>query len=77
MRRSVESEMRTMQNSWGSVTRLAQDRQKWRDFVGALDTTTHDDDDDDDTIRRSMTLLLSEVLENVCAMSGSARRKQN
>ena len=28
--------MKAMQHSWGSLTRLAQDRQRWRDFVAAL-----------------------------------------
>ena len=30
--------MKAMQHSWGSLSALAQDRQKWRDFVAALDT---------------------------------------
>ena len=38
-RRTVEYEMKAMQHSWGSLTKLAQDRQRWRNFVGALDTT--------------------------------------
>ena len=38
-RRTVESEMKTRQHSWGPLTRLAQDRQRWRDFVVALNTT--------------------------------------
>lgn len=38
-RRTVESEMKTMQHSWGSLTRLAQDRQRWRSFVAALHTS--------------------------------------
>ena len=38
-RGTVKAEMRAMQHSWGSVRRLAQDRQKWRDFVAAMDTT--------------------------------------
>ena len=38
-RRTVEAEMGAIQHSWGSLTRLAQDRQKWRDFVAAQHTT--------------------------------------
>ena len=38
-RRTVESEMKAMQHSWGSLPRLGQDRQKWREFVAALNTT--------------------------------------
>ena len=40
-RRTVESEMKAMQHSWGSLTRLAQNiaKQKWRNFVAVLDTT--------------------------------------
>ena len=39
-RRKLESEIKVMiQHSWGSLSRLAQDRQRWRDFVAALDTT--------------------------------------
>ena len=38
-RRTVESEIKAMQHSWGSLTRLAQDRQGWRSFVAALHTT--------------------------------------
>ena len=37
--RAVESEMKAMQHSWGSLMKLALDRQMWRDFVGALNTT--------------------------------------
>ena len=40
--------MNAMQYSWGSLTRLAQDRQKWRDFVATLNTTVPDEDYDDD-----------------------------
>ena len=38
-RRTVESGMKAMQHSLGAFIRLAQDRQKWKDFVVALDTT--------------------------------------
>ena len=38
-RRTVESEMKTIKHSWTSLTRLAQDRQRWRNFVAALHTT--------------------------------------
>jgi len=38
-RRTVEIEMKAMKHTWRSLTRLAQDRQRWRDFVAALDTT--------------------------------------
>ena len=38
-RRTVEMEMKEMQCSWDSLTRMAQDRQGWRTFVAALHTT--------------------------------------
>ena len=38
-RRTVEGEMEAMKHSWGSLARLAQDRQGWRNFVAALHTT--------------------------------------
>ena len=38
-RRTVENEIKNMHSSWGSLTRLAQDRQGWRDFVAAQHTS--------------------------------------
>lgn len=38
-RRTVEYEMGAIQHSWGSLTRLAQDRREWRAFVAAQHTT--------------------------------------
>ena len=38
-RRTVEMEMKELQCSWDSLTRMAQDRQGWRNFVAALHTT--------------------------------------
>ena len=38
-RRTVEDEMKDMRQTWGSLTKLAQDRSKWRAFVAALNTT--------------------------------------
>ena len=35
-RRTVDSEIKAMQHSWGSLTRLAQNRQEWKNFVAAL-----------------------------------------
>ena len=35
-RRTVEGEMKTMNNTLGSVEKMAKDRQKWRTFVAAL-----------------------------------------
>jgi hypothetical protein len=35
-RRTVEGEMKTMNNTWGRVKKMAKDRQKWRTFVAAL-----------------------------------------
>ena len=35
-RRTVEGEMKKMNHSWGSIQRLASDRQGWRSFVAAL-----------------------------------------
>ena len=37
--------MEANQYSWDSLTRLTQDRQKWRDFVVAKGVVAHDDDD--------------------------------
>ena len=38
-RRTVEGEMKVMGQTWGSITRMAQDRDGWRAFVAALNTT--------------------------------------
>ena len=35
-RRTVDSEIKAMQHSWGSLTRLAKNRQEWKNFVAAL-----------------------------------------
>ncbi|GFS15578.1 endonuclease-reverse transcriptase [Elysia marginata] len=35
-RRTAEAEAATMGQSWGTLRTLAQDREKWRDFVAAL-----------------------------------------
>ena len=35
-RHTVEGEMKTMNNTWGTVEKMAKDRQKWRTFVAAL-----------------------------------------
>ena len=35
-RRTVEVEMKKMNHSWGTIQRLASDRQGWRSFVAAL-----------------------------------------
>ncbi|XP_025085353.1 uncharacterized protein LOC112558855 [Pomacea canaliculata] len=40
-RRTVEAEMKTLNHSWGTVGKLAQDRQKWRNFVAALRADWH------------------------------------
>ena len=37
-RRTVEKEIKDLKMTWGSLTRLAQDRQKWKSFVAALHT---------------------------------------
>ena len=34
--RTVEGEMKEMNNTWGTVEKMAKDRQKWRSFVTAL-----------------------------------------
>ncbi|GFR86170.1 hypothetical protein ElyMa_004193200 [Elysia marginata] len=34
--RTAEAEAATMGQSWGTLRTLAQDREKWRDFVAAL-----------------------------------------
>ena len=38
-RRTVEGEMKDMRMTWGSLTKLAQDRSQWRAFVAALNTS--------------------------------------
>ena len=35
-RRTREAEMKKMNHSWGTIQRLASDRQGWRSFVAAL-----------------------------------------
>ena len=40
-RRTVETELKTMQHTWGTIQRLAQNRQTWRSFVAALRATRH------------------------------------
>ena len=35
-RRTVEAEMKNMKHSWGTIQRLASDRQAWRSFFAAL-----------------------------------------
>jgi len=35
-RRTVEAELKTFQHTWGTIQKLAQDRQEWRTFVAAL-----------------------------------------
>ena len=35
-RRTVEGELKTLHHTWGSVQKLAQNRQQWRSFVAAL-----------------------------------------
>ena len=35
-RRTVEGELKTMNKTWGTVEKMAKDRQKWRTFVAAL-----------------------------------------
>ena len=41
-RRTVEVEMKKMNHSWGTIQRLANDRQGWRSFVAALNASRHD-----------------------------------
>ena len=40
--RTVETEMKKMNHSWGTIKRLASDRQGWRSFVAALFTIWRD-----------------------------------
>ena len=35
-RRTVGWELKSMNNSWGTIEKMAKDRQKWRTFVAAL-----------------------------------------
>ena len=39
-RRTVENEMKLMQHSWGTLTRLAPDKQGWRSLICCC--PTHD-----------------------------------
>ena len=40
--RTVKAEMKKMNHSWGTIQRLASDREGWRSFVAALYTGWHD-----------------------------------
>ena len=40
-RRTVEAELKTLNHSWGTVEKLARDRQEWRTFVAALRADRH------------------------------------
>ena len=40
-RRTVEGELKTFNHTWGTIQRLAQNRQKWRTFVAALHANWH------------------------------------
>ena len=40
-RRTVENEMKSLDHSWNSMQRLAQNRQEWRSFVAALHARRH------------------------------------
>ena len=35
-RRTVDGELLSMNNIWGTIEKMAKDRQKWRTFVAAL-----------------------------------------
>ena len=41
-RRTVEAEMKNVNHSWGTIQRLASDRQGWRGFVAAPDASWRD-----------------------------------
>ena len=41
-RRTVEAEMKNMNHSWGTIQRLASDRQGWRSFAAALNASWRD-----------------------------------
>ena len=41
-RRTVEAELMNVNHSWGTIQRLASDRQGWRSFVAALDASWRD-----------------------------------
>lgn len=45
LRRTVESKLKAMQQTWGSITKLAQDRQCWRKFVAATPQGVKNNDD--------------------------------
>ena len=38
-RRTVEKELRKLNNNWRTIEKLAKDRQGWKDFVAALCAT--------------------------------------
>ena len=40
-RRTVEGEMKSLGHTWGTVERMAKDRNQWRAFVAALHDTSH------------------------------------
>ena len=40
-RRTVEAELKEMNQTWGTVERIAKDCHQWRAFVAALDASRH------------------------------------
>ena len=40
-RRTVEGELKTLHHTWGTVQKLAQNRQGWSTFVAALHASRH------------------------------------
>ena len=38
---TVETEMRIRNHSWGTIEKLAKDRQKWKSYVAALHASGH------------------------------------
>ena len=39
----TEAELKNMNHSWGTIMRLASDRQRWRSFVAALYASRRDE----------------------------------
>ena len=43
--------MKNMNHSWGTIQRLASDRQVWGSFIASLHTSWRDDSDDDEHVQ--------------------------
>ena len=56
-----------MQHSWGTLTRLVQGRQMWRDFVATIDPMAWKVDDDYGDLMKAYEAPLSSVISDILA----------